>query len=146
MIRRTLALVLGLVALGATATAGENQVNAAFYGLWLTPVDGGGVARLEPCGDKVCGFIVESPILRANPDQRDIRNSDPALRDRRLVGLQFLEASPTGADELGDGWVYDPEEGETYSGTVRLLEDGRLRLKGCIIWPLCRSQTWQRVG
>jgi uncharacterized protein (DUF2147 family) len=141
MKRGMLALACGLGVLVVDARA-----SVSFYGLWRTPVDGGSVVRIEACGERVCGFVVSSPHLETHPDQRDVRNSDPALRDRRIKGLQILDARPVAADALGDGWVYDPEEGSTYSGSVTLLEDGRLRLTGCIFWPLCRSQTWIRIG
>jgi uncharacterized protein (DUF2147 family) len=126
--------------------AGEARASAAFFGVWRTPVNGGGIVRVEACGDRVCGYVVSSPHLETHPDQRDVRNSDPALRARRIMGLQILDARAVADDELGDGWVYDPEEGSTYSGSVTLLKDGRLRLRGCIIWPLCRSQIWTRIS
>ncbi|HRP09443.1 MAG TPA: DUF2147 domain-containing protein [Terricaulis sp.] len=124
------------------AIAAPAQAND-FLGVWRTEVRGG-LVRLEPCGDAICGAIVSSPLLEANPDQRDVRNSDPALRTRALRGLRILQARRLSATRLGDGWVYDPEEGETYSGEITLLPDGRLRLRGCIVWPLCRSQIWVR--
>jgi uncharacterized protein (DUF2147 family) len=125
--------------------AGEARAGNAFFGVWRTPVNGGGIVRIEGCGERVCGFVVSSPHLDAHPDQRDVRNSEPSLRNRRIKGLQILDARLIADDELGDGWVYDPEEGNTYSGSVLLLKDGRLRLTGCIFWPLCRSQTWTRI-
>lgn len=116
-----------------------------FIGLWRTPVDGGGLVRLESCGADICGVVVDSPRLRAHPDQRDVRNANSALRQRPLRGLRILQARETGARELGDGWVYNPEDGRTYRGSVRLLPDGTLRLTGCVAWPLCRTQTWRRA-
>jgi uncharacterized protein (DUF2147 family) len=133
-------LALGLLTLSSGA-ASANE----FLGLWRTPVDGGGLVRLEQCGSAVCGVVVDSPRLRANPDQRDVLNQDRAMRTRRLMGLRMFEARPTGARRLSDGWVYNPEDGHTYRGSVTLLQDGRLRLTGCAIWPLCRSQVWTRA-
>ncbi len=138
--RWAFALVGALSLIGAEARASN-----AFFGVWRTPVNGGGIVRVEACGERVCGFVVSSPHLDVHPDQRDVRNSEPSLRDRRIKGLQILDARLVADDELGDGWVYDPEEGSTYSGSVSLLKDGRLRLTGCIFWPLCRSQTWTRI-
>jgi uncharacterized protein (DUF2147 family) len=134
-----LALAL-LVASSGAASANE------FLGLWRTPVDGGGMVRLEQCGQSICGVVVDSPRLRTNPDQRDVHNRDRAHRNRRLMGLRMLEARQTAPGRLGDGWVYNPEDGHTYRGSVTLLEDGRLRLTGCAIWPLCRNQIWTRAG
>jgi uncharacterized protein (DUF2147 family) len=138
--KRTLLVVLAFAMSCGGAAASED-----FLGVWRTPVNGGGIVRLETCGQRVCGFVVTSPHLETHPDQRDVRNSDPKLRDRPIKGLQILDARLVAADELGDGWVYDPEEGSTYSGSATLQKDGSLELTGCIIWPLCRSQTWRRV-
>lgn len=135
MIGAALALAL------AAAPAGE-----AVFGLWRTPVDGGSVIRLEPCGASVCGRIVTSPRLRAFPDQTDVRNPDPALRRRALKDLLVLKVSPTGEGRWGDGWVYNPEEGATYRGVMERTADGRLRLKGCVVALLCQTQTWVRLG
>lgn len=129
-------------ALWFAASAAHAQ---GFEGLWSTPVDGGGLVRLERCPAGVCGYVVDSPRLRAEPDQRDVRNEDPALRRRRLRGLRILEARAV-SDARGEGWVYNPEEGKTYRGVIERIGEDRLRLTGCIIWPLCRSQTWRRVG
>lgn len=136
-----IALAGVLVAVGASSPAMAQDV----VGLWRTPVDGGGTVRISRCGADICGTIVDSPRLRANPDQRDVRNRDAAKRDRRLQGLTMLRASPTGSRRWGDGWVYNPEDGRTYNGSIELAADGTLRLRGCVVAPLCRTQTWSRV-
>jgi len=130
------ALVVGASHAGQTEGA---------LGLWRTPVDGGGLVRIARCGADICGTVVDSPRLRAHPDQRDVRNRDAARRDRPLRGLLILRASATGPDRWGDGWVYNPEDGRTYRGSIERLPDGRLRLRGCVVAPLCRTQVWTRA-
>ncbi|HVK82179.1 MAG TPA: DUF2147 domain-containing protein [Verrucomicrobiae bacterium] len=131
----------------AATLAFTSQAHAnSFNGLWRTPVDGGGLIRIAQCGQAFCGEVVDSPRLRENPDQRDVRNTNEALRNRRLMGLRIIEARSTRPNELNDGWVYNPEDGNTYHGSIRLLPDGRLRVTGCAIWPLCRNQIWTRVS
>jgi uncharacterized protein (DUF2147 family) len=142
---RVLAAALLALALGG-ASARATNTERSFYGLWQTPVDGNGLVRIEPCGARVCGYIVDSPRLRAYPDQRDERNRDPALRNRRVAGLKVLDARLVEQGRLDDGWVYHPVEGNTYTGSAVLTDDGRLRLTGCVVWPLCRTQIWRRVG
>lgn len=115
-------------------------------GLWRTPSDGGSVVRLERCGARLCGAVVSSVRLKTNPDQRDVRNSDPSKRDRALKGLRILEVTPSPDGRLGEGWVYNPEDGRTYRGAIRVLEGGRLQLKGCVVRPICKSQIWVRHG
>ena len=128
---------LALAILGAT--------HGGIEGLWKTPVDGGSLVRIEACGDSVCGRVVTSSRLRGFPGQTDVRNHRQALRGRALRGLLILEGRPLGPGRWGDGWVYDPEEGATYQGAVRLLADGRLELKGCVMALFCRTQIWTRL-
>lgn len=125
--------------------AAQAPADADLSGLWRTPVDGGSVIRLSRCGDEVCGRIVTSPHIRAVPDQRDIRNRDPDLRDRVLRDLVVMRVRPLGPGKWGDGWVYNPEDGGTYKGEMVLRPDGALRLTGCIVAPFCKTQTWRRV-
>ena len=134
-----IAAVLAVVALAAGNDA------QAVTGLWNTPAEGGSVVRLDPCGDSVCGRIVTSPSVRADPDQRDIRNHDPSLRGRTIRGLLFLKVQQTGPGVWGKGSAYDPTDGGVYSGAMKLNPDGTLRLTGCIFVPLCKSQTWTRA-
>ncbi len=55
---------------------------APVLGLWKTP--GGAQIRMAPCGKDVCGTVVTSPYLRDHPDQKDLLNSNPALRTRTI--------------------------------------------------------------
>jgi uncharacterized protein (DUF2147 family) len=135
------ALLLAALLLAGASAEAEHPV----AGLWRTPTDGGSLVRLEACGRDICGAIVSSPKLKANPDQRDQRNAQPSLRGRPLKGLRILQASPTAPGHWTKGWVYNPEDGKTYQGEIRLLPDGRLKLTGCVVKPLCKTQVWVRA-
>lgn len=136
-------MIIAALATALALAAGSDS--QAVAGLWNTPAEGGSVVRLEPCGDWVCGRIVTSPSIRANPAQTDVRNHDTALRGRPIRGLLFLKVRQTGPGLWGQGSAYDPTDGGTYSGSMKLNPDGSLRLTGCIFAPLCKSQTWTRV-
>lgn len=138
-------MILGL-ALAALLASAAADLPAQAAGLWRTPSDGGSLVRLEPCGGKLCGSIVSSPRLTANPAQQDVLNSDPARRGRRLKGLRILEVTPRADGHRADGWVYNPEDGRTYKGALRIEPDGRLHLTGCVVRPLCKTQVWRRAG
>ena len=43
-----------------------------------------------------------------------------------------------------DGTITDPAEDKTYSGSGT-VSGGTLRLKGCVLKVLCKSQTWTRL-
>src|SRR3546814_9245488 len=77
--------------------------------------------------DKLCTYTTLFRSLRANPDQRDVKNPDRALRDRRLKGLVVLQGFEGGPKEWKGGPVYDPETGEgAAKATLTLRADGKL--------------------
>ena len=113
-------------------------------GLWRTPEDGG-IVRLYDCGDGVCGKVVDSEALKRDPAMPDRYNKDPALRTRTIKGLEIVHHVVGGPQEWKGGSVYNPNDGGTYRGSLKLVGPDTLKLTGCIIFPLCKSQTWTRV-
>ena len=93
----------------------------------------------------VTGTLVTSSHIRANPEVKDQRNKDAALRDRPLRGLRMLSGFTGGPTEWRGGSVYNPADGGTYRGTITMTNDNSLRLRGCIVAPLCKTQTWTRI-
>ena len=132
------AAVLAASAMAAPALAGDPT------GLWQTPTNGGQV-RIEQCGNALCGTLVTSAAIRANPGQLDVNNKDASQRGRTLRGLRMLSGFTGGPTEWRSGSVYNPEDGGTYRGTITMTNDNTLRLRGCIVAPLCKTQTWTRV-
>lgn len=137
-------MILSLSLAALLASAADLPVQAS--GLWRTPSDGGSLVRVEPCGGKLCGSIVSSPRLTVNPAQQDVLNTDATRRGRKLKGLRILEVTPRADGLRADGWVYNPEDGRTYKGALRVEPDGRLHLTGCVVRPLCKTQVWRRAG
>ena len=132
------AAVLAASALAAPALAGDPT------GLWQTPTNGGQV-RIARCGQALCGTLVTSDHIRADPNQRDARNKDESQRGRTLRGLPMLSGFTGGPTEWRGGSVYNPADGGTYRGTITMTNDNSLRLRGCIVAPLCKTQTWTRI-
>ena len=108
-------------------------------GLWLTE-RGLSRVRVARCGADLCGTIIGT-AREAN----DTRNPDLALRGRSLVGVQLL----AGARREGETWtgrLYNPLDGRTYVGKMRLTGPDTLELAGCILGGLiCQAQTWTRL-
>jgi uncharacterized protein (DUF2147 family) len=130
-------LVIGVIlALPASALAVEGSP----VGIWRTP-EQGGLVEVMTCGAGLCGRIVGgSP----SAEQFDVHNKDAGLQKRPLKGLTLFNGLVGGPD----GWkgpVYNPADGGTYDGTLSLVSANEMKLKGCIVWPLCRSQVWARV-
>jgi uncharacterized protein (DUF2147 family) len=118
-------------------------------GLWYAE---GGAAQvaIEPCGDGLCGRVVwlRSPLDDDGCDLRDRYNPDPALRGRPVVGLDVLHGLKARSERTwDDGSIYDPSTGHTYTCSLTLDGDDRVRLRGYLgIRLLGRTTTWTRVG
>ena len=138
MFRTTMiaAAALGLLATPALA--------ADVAGLWQTPTNGGQV-EISHCGNSLCGKLVNSNHIRENPALKDVKNKDESQRGRTLKNLQMLYDFTGGPTKWKGGKVYNPDDGGTYSGTIELLSDSQLKLKGCIVAPLCKTQVWTRL-
>ena len=114
-------------------------------GTWRSPTKNG-IIQISKCGSSICGTLQNGDDIRANPNARDVNNSDPKLKDRPLKGS--CRSSPgftRGDGDWENGQVYDPSKGKTYSGKITIKDANTLALRGCIFVPLCRTDTWTRV-
>jgi uncharacterized protein (DUF2147 family) len=132
-----------MIGLSMLAAAAAMSPDAA-VGRWRTETRNG-IVEVERCGASICGRLVSSDGLRTNPNMLDINNKDTALRGRRLMNLQLLGGFTRGNGEWTGGTIYNGEDGGTYKATVTPIDADHLKVKGCIIWPLCKSQTWTRI-
>ena len=118
-------------ALASPALAGDPT------GLWQV--------RISRCGQALCGTLVTSNHIRADPNVRDEHNRDASLRGRTLRNLPMLSGFTGGPTEWRNGSVYNPADGRTYRGTITMNGDNSLNLRGCVVAPLCKTQTWTRI-
>jgi uncharacterized protein (DUF2147 family) len=131
----------GTVVAGTTAAI-ASPVSA--IGRWATPANHG-VVEIRPCAGGICGRLIGSDVIRATPGVRDTRNGDTAKRNRLLKGIMLLSGFHRTADGWDGGSVYNPEDGHTYKATITMTGANTLNLKGCIIWPACKTQEWHRT-
>ena len=128
--------------------AARAQPPANLGGRWATQ-GFGSIVEFHPCGagePTMCGRIVwlwdeDDASGRRRSDQH---NPDRALRSRPLLGVEIVR----GLRQIGEGlWsggeLYNPDDGRTYAGIVRLRGD-RLELRGCALSLFCQTQTWRR--
>jgi uncharacterized protein (DUF2147 family) len=127
------ALVLALQAATSVAPLGV-------VGLWRTAGDEG-LVRIEACSQAICGRAVDDA-----PPQTKFSSRDPSLHDQAVDGQLIMKLKPLGPGRWGDGWIQNPDNGKSYKASITLSPDGRLRLKGCLVVPLCRTQTWTRAS
>lgn len=139
MLRVAVAMIAGLMVVGPASAQ-----DSPLLGRWRTAAQGG-VVEIHRCGAALCGRIVDAAPLRRNPDQTDVRNSDPAQRMRPLRGLRVLDGFTGGPTTWTGGPLYDPDSGQRAGrGSLTLVERDRLSVRGCIAPLLCRTQTWTR--
>jgi len=132
-----------VLALAGPARADTNTGAFNAYGLWLTQAKDAHV-EITDCGDGTpCGALVWVEPETAVSDY-DIRNDDPQLRGRTLIGVPIVWGYSRGQKDWRGGYIYNPEYGETYKSSMRLQKDGRLKVKGCL-GPLCITNIWTRV-
>lgn len=132
---------LGLA--GAACLAGS-ALAADPTGLWQTPSRGGQV-EISKCGASLCGRLISSEGLKADPALKDVNNASAGLRDRPLKNLTILTGFSGGPKEWTGGSIYNAEDGKTYSGTITMDGDNTLKLRGCVVVPICKTQTWTRL-
>jgi uncharacterized protein (DUF2147 family) len=113
-------------------------------GLWRSPSQNA-LVQIYGCDAAVCGKLIDSDRIEANPIVADDKNHTAALRARPLKGLVFIDGFTGGPTEWKGGSVYNPDDGGTYHGSMRLVDADTLKLTGCIIVPLCKSEVWKRV-
>ncbi|MEC3910675.1 DUF2147 domain-containing protein [Sphingobium sp. CR2-8] len=134
--------VFAIATLGAALAAMPAQAAQPVTGRWAT-VDGKAIVQIAPCGKHLCGKIEK--IVKPTPGraQTDVKNPDPALQSKPLVGLALL----TGFEDGGEHWkgtIYDPESGKSYTSKLSRNGNGTLKVQGCIAF-FCKTQTWTPV-
>jgi len=124
---------LALLALPAQAQSSDPS------GTWLTQ-SGDTRVRIAKCGAALCGIIVSSTY------QKDTNNADPKLRERSMVGVQMISDIRPAGDGFS-GQLYNPQDGKTYTGKLKVMSPTTLQLSGCVLGGLiCRSQTWTKAN
>ncbi|MGW5957269.1 DUF2147 domain-containing protein [Methylorubrum thiocyanatum] len=122
----------------ASGTGAVAQKAADLSGVWQTETAGSTV-RIARCGGGYCGTIAATAGSGV-----DAQNPDPALRSRKLVGVQIMQAgTPNGAGF--EGSLYNPNDGKTYAGSLTPKGPDTVEVAGCVLSVLCKRQTWRRI-
>ncbi|WP_353227243.1 DUF2147 domain-containing protein [Novosphingobium sp.] len=127
------------VAIASVQPARATDIARDIAGPWLTAKHDS-IVSFAPCGPGWCGNITK--VLRRTPGgpTTDVRNPDPALRNRPIEGLQLIKLDRfEGA--AWRGTVYDPRSGQSYKVYVRRAAPGQVEVKGCLFF-VCEAQQW----
>ncbi len=127
------------------APAAQSADGAGVGGIWLTQA-GDAKVRVGRCGGGLCGTVVwlREPIDSATgKPQVDDKNENPALRNRRIIGLPLFIGMRAAGPNKWSGRIYNADDGKTYASTVTFQEGDKLEVQGCV-GSLCGSETWSR--
>jgi uncharacterized protein (DUF2147 family) len=153
LIARFIRLSVRSAALGAAfclaASTGALAQGAGVSGVWTTEHKDANI-RIAACGAALCGTIVglAEPADKDGRAKTDVNNPDPAKRARPLVGLTILTGLTPGGEASGGTWrgvIYNSDDGRNYEMSIRLIDDRRAAIRGCILGGLfCGGETWTR--
>ena len=105
--------------------------------------------EIAPCDDRLCATLVwfRWPNDAQGLPLVDLKNPDPALRGRPLLGLKVLRGlRRTGENTWEDGKIYNADDGGDYHAEMSIQADGTLRIRAYLLLPLFgHTLIWTRV-
>lgn len=139
-------LFIALFAVSSAIAQDADQL----VGVW-EPSHGKARVKIEKIGEKYYGKIVwlkEPNDETTGEPKTDKNNPDPALRENKLRGYRILkDFTYKGDGEYADGTIYDPENGNTYSCTIKMTDENTLDIRGYIgVSAFGRTDVWKRLS
>ena len=130
------ALILSLAASLALAFPAAASASP-LEGLWTNPKKSV-VVRVAPCGSAWCGKVVSAtPREEAKAARYGVDE---------LEGEQMLSAlRPAGANRW-KGQVFVPKLGRKVGSTVTMTSRNQMKVSGCFMGIVCKTQIWTRVS
>ena len=147
MKHRAFAPALSVLAVALFATGSSSEASAADpSGIWAKD-DGSAKVEIKKCGRGICSRVVwlRDPKDSQGKPLHDVRNEDPSMRDRPIIGLPLFNNMPLTEPNTWMGNIYNPEEGHIYTNVkVTLVSRQQIVLRGCKTWLLCGEKMWTR--
>lgn len=152
----TKVLVLSGILLASTAftsTAPQDIDKNDVKGVWWNAEKTAKIRIYKAKNQKYYGKIhwLREPNNAQGKPKKDPENPNPKLRDRDRLGMLIMKSFTWDPEEKlwEDGTIYDPNNGKTYDGYIR-MEAGnkdKLYLRGYVMgmtW-LGRTSEWERA-
>jgi len=91
---------------------------------------------------------LREPLAPDGRQKTDIHNPDAGKHSRPILGMVFMTGfTSTGSGKWGNGTIYDPKSGNTYSCNMELQGTDTLRVRGYIgVSLIGRTETWKRAN
>ncbi|MEZ5003563.1 MAG: DUF2147 domain-containing protein [Chitinophagales bacterium] len=140
-------LVVMAITLTSTLALAENPDTV--MGIWLVPEKDSKVEIYKEEDGTYSGKIVwlQEPNDSDGNPIKDTENKDKLLAERKIFGMKIIEgfAYNSETDQWEGGLIYNPRNGKTYSCFMKLMEDGKLFLRGHIkgIKFLGKTMYWE---
>lgn len=128
-----------LAAFLAASVLGDTGFNAASppVGIWRDAKDRLHI-EIRRCAEAVCGRVIWA-AEKAKADARK-GGTDP------LVGTEILREFRKDKKGRWRGKVFVPDIGQTFYGTIGLIDAHSLKARGCLFAGIvCKTRIWTRV-
>ena len=141
---RNVSILFLLTVISFTSFAQNKDV---ILGKWINSTSEAHV-EISKRGNKYFGKIV---WIKTEKDEKgivktDLKNPDPELRSRPILGMEILKDFVYNDGKWVDGKIYDPKSGKTYSCNMNIKGNGDLNMRGYIgISLIGRTEVWKRV-
>lgn len=147
-----ISLLMGMAPLAQAQTASAKPAATpeadAILGDWLTENGRARVRIQKTKSGKYVGTIVwlKEPLNEQGQPKVDKNNPDESKRTRPILNLRNVNAIVyEGENTWGGGTIYDPESGNDYSVTIKLVDAKTLEVRGYIgVSVFGRTTVWTR--
>lgn len=136
-------MILTMFLIAGMATTSQAQTKAdAIVGEW-TNEKKETKFQIFKQGNKYFGKI----LWGTGTDNKDVKNPDPKLKNREVIGLVMLNNFVFDGKETWEkGTIYDPREGKTYSCKITLKGKDKINVRGFVgIAMFGRTEVWTRI-
>ena len=132
-----LIISFSFVKMGCSQAATKDAV----LGEWLAESKDGKVLIYKQ-GEKYFGKI----SWGRDGDKKDLNNPDTKLKTQPIIGSVILKGFDFTGKVWENGTIYDPNNGKTYSCTIKMKKPNELEIRGFIgISLLGRTTVWTRA-
>lgn len=145
-------VIAGIVFGGFVLVAQAGNVNKTPIGYWKTIDDETGkpksIVQIWKADNQVLmGKVVKIFPKEGGSQEKICSECKGEMHNQPIVGMVIMSGLKAKQSHWDDGKILDPENGKSYSCSLKLNENGkRLNVHGYIGIPLLgRSQTWERI-
>lgn len=137
-------MIILLMAVSAKSFAQSNE--QAIVGVWESDKKDARMEIYKESNHYYGKYLWGNQIVEADgvTSKKDVKNLDPKLRSRNLIGITSLTGLRWDGKEYVDGKIYNPPSGDTYSCKA-WVENDKMNLRGYMgVSLLGRTATFHR--